>query len=105
VYPNAGESEQAVQQHLKEFRHSAPALRDPKHELVKLARVRVTPEAAIFRSNGELLYHGRIDDRNVDFGKERPQPTAHDFEDALAAVVEGRTPKPAGGRPVGCPIQ
>jgi len=105
VYPNTGESEQAVQQHLKGFRYSAPALRDPKHELVKLSRVRVTPEAAIFRSNGELLYQGRIDDRNVDFGKERPEPTARDFEDALAAAVEGRRPKAAGGRAVGCPIQ
>jgi hypothetical protein len=105
VYPNAGESEQVVRQHLKEFRYNAAALRDPKHELVKLSQVRVTPEAAVFRSSGELLYHGRIDDRNADLGKERPRPTTHDLEDALAAVLEGRDPKPAGGRTVGCPIQ
>jgi len=91
VYPNGGEM--------------APALRDPKHELVRLAKVRVTPEAAIFRRSGELIYHGRIDDRNVDFGKERPEATSHDFEEALNAAINGKTPKAAGGRAVGCPIQ
>jgi hypothetical protein len=105
VYPNIGESDEAVRQHIKEFRYSTPVLRDPKHELVRMAKVRVTPEAAIFRRTGELIYHGRIDDRNVDFGKERPDPTTHDFEEALSAALNGKTPKPAGGRAVGCPIQ
>ena len=31
VYPNRGESDQAVAEHLKEFRHTAPALHDPEH--------------------------------------------------------------------------
>jgi hypothetical protein len=105
VYPNAGESEQTIRQHLKEFRYTATALRDPKHQLVRLAQVHVTPEAAVFRPTGELIYHGRIDDRSADFGKERPEPTVHDFEDALSAAINGKTPKPAGGRAVGCPIQ
>ncbi len=105
VYPNGGEMDETVRKHMKEFRYNAPALRDPKHELVRLAKVRVTPEAAIFRRSGELIYHGRIDDRNVDFGKERPEATSHDFEEALNAAINGKTPKAAGGRAVGCPIQ
>lgn len=105
VYPNRGESDEAVKKHLKEFRHTAPALRDPQHKLVRLASARVTPEAAVFSASGELLYHGRIDDRNVDFGKERTEPTTRDLEAALNAVVKGETPRRAGGPAVGCPIR
>src|SRR5687767_11600084 len=74
VYPNVTESDEAVMKHAKEFGHKAPVLRDPKRKLVQVARARVTPEAAVFGRGGELLYHGRIDDRQVDFGKERPEP-------------------------------
>jgi hypothetical protein len=105
VYPNRGESDQAVAKHLKEFGHTAPALRDPQHKLVRLARARVTPEAAVFSASGELLYHGRIDDRNVDFGKERPEPTTRDLEAALSAVMKGETPGRAAAPAVGCPIR
>jgi hypothetical protein len=105
VYPNRGESDEAVTKHLKEFRHTAPALRDPQHKLVRLASARVTPEAAVFSPRGELLYHGRIDDRNVDFGKERPEPTTRDLETALTSLINGDTPGRATGAAVGCPIR
>ena len=105
VYPNRGESDEAVTKHLKEFRHTAPALRDPQHKLVRLAGARVTPEAAVFSPRGELLYHGRIDDRSVDFGKERPEPTTRDLEAALTSVMKGETPGRAAAPAVGCPIR
>ena len=72
---------------------------------VRLARARVTPEAAVFSPRGDLLYHGRIDDRNVDFGKERPEPTTRDLEAVLDAVVNGKTPHRAAVPAVGCPIR
>jgi len=105
VYPNAAEPDRAVRKHAKEFGHEGPVLRDPKHKLVRLAQVRVTPEAAVFTQGGELLYHGRIDDRQVDFGKERPQPTTHDLENALTAVLRGKAPLQPAVPAVGCPIQ
>jgi thiol-disulfide isomerase/thioredoxin len=105
VYPNASDSDEEIRKHLQEFRHTAPALCDPKHKLVRLAGVRVTPEAAVFNSRGELLYHGRIDDRHVDFGKQRPEPTRRDLENALSAVLNGQAPQKAAGPSVGCPIQ
>ena len=105
VYPNVGEPDEAVQKHAKEFGHKAPVLRDPNHKLVRLARAKVTPEAAVFSPGGELLYHGRIDDRQVDFGKERPEATSRDLENALKAVLTGKAPPEPAGRAVGCPIQ
>ena len=105
VYPNREESDQAVTKHLKEFRHTGPALRDPQHKLVRLAKARVTPEAAVFSPRGELLYYGRIDDRSVDFGKERPEPTTRDLEAALTSVMKGETPVRTAAAAVGCPIR
>jgi hypothetical protein len=105
VYPNGTEPDEAVRKHAKEFGHEAAVLRDPKHELVRRAEVRVTPEAAVFSSGGKLLYHGRIDDRQADFGKERPEATTRDLENALTAVLDGKAPAQPAGRAVGCPIQ
>src|SRR2546427_7069820 len=65
VYPDADESRQMIEKHLKEYSYPFPGLRDPKHELVKLAGAKITPEAAGFDVKGKLLYLGRIDDRYV----------------------------------------
>jgi len=88
VYPNPADTPDAIRVHAKSFGYAADALRDPKQELAKLARATVTPEAAIFTGQ-RLVYHGRIDDRFVDLGLERPAPTVHDLADALTAVVAG----------------
>jgi len=88
VYPNPADTPDAIRAHAKSFGYAAEALRDPKQTLVKLANATVTPEAAVF-SGERLVYHGRIDDRFVDLGLERPAPTAHDLADALTAVIAG----------------
>src|SRR4051812_42063268 len=102
VYPDPDESPQVIEKHLKEYSYPFPALRDPKHELVKLAEARITPEAAVFDARGKLLYHGRIDDRYVDFGKARLAATVHDLEQALEAILAGKAAPAAGGPAVGC---
>jgi hypothetical protein len=51
-----------------------------------------------------LAYHGRIDDRFVSLGVERPAATQHDLRDALTAVVAGRAPAVATAPAVGCYI-
>ena len=85
VYPNPAETPAAIRDHLKAFSYPVHALRDPRHELVKLARAVVTPEAAVFDRAGALAYHGRLDDRYVSLGIERPAATTHDLADAIAA--------------------
>ena len=66
------------------------------------AKARVTPEAAIFLPNRKLAYHGRIDDRYIDFGKARNAPTTHDLEAALEAVIAGKPVPSEATRAVGC---
>ena len=102
VYPDSSDDEMSA--HRRAYALSTlPAVRDPKHELVARAHAEVTPEAALFRGD-TLLWHGRIDDRYADVAHERPAPTTHDLEDAIAALVDGRTLPPAHPA-VGCAIE
>ena len=105
VDPNPQDSAPMIRKYLSEYGYIIHALRDPQHTLVSLAKVRVTPEAAIFGPASRLLYHGRIDDRYVYFGKARPAPRSHDLETAIEAVLAGRVPAAAAGSAIGCYIQ
>jgi hypothetical protein len=104
VYPDAAESPENIRKHLADYAFPGEALRDPKKELVKLSQVRVTPEVAVFLAGPKLVYHGRIDDRVVDFGKERAHAGTHDLETALAAVIEGKPVPREKTKAVGCYI-
>ena len=64
----------------------------------------MTPEAAVFDAAGRLAYHGRIDDRYVDFGVDRPAPTTHDLADAVTAVLAGAPCRAPVVPAVGCAI-
>ncbi|PYK96531.1 MAG: hypothetical protein DME19_19395 [Verrucomicrobia bacterium] len=104
VYPDPDTSPDAIQKHLKDYQLPPEALRDPQHGLVRLSQVHVTPESAVFLPDRRLVYHGRIDNRYADLGKERPEATQHDLENVLEAVVQ-RKPVPYATAPaVGCYI-
>jgi len=107
IYPDSKQPVAAIRQHLKDYRYHIAALRDPDHVLVRRSMVQVTPEVAVFVANGgemQLIYHGRIDDRYVAFGRERPAPTTHDLEQVLTHVAEHRTVQPFSRPSVGCYI-
>lgn len=102
VYPEGDASLETIRSHLQAHGYPPEALRDPKHELVRLSGVRVTPEAAVFLPGGQLVYHGRIDDRYVAFGRQRPTPTQRDLEVTLEAILQ-KQPIPSAHQPaIGC---
>ncbi len=107
VFPNPGDTAAVVRQHELDYSIHGATLIDSRQELVGMAHVSVTPEAAVFVvDNGQLreTYHGRIDDLYASFGHARPHATHHDLRDAIAAALTGRpAPKPDRG-PVGCSI-
>jgi hypothetical protein len=70
---------------------------------VKFTGVTVTPEAAVYAA-GRIVYHGRIDDRYVELGLERPAATVHDLDEALGAVLAGRPIARSATPAVGCYI-
>lgn len=104
VYPSPTDSPEIIRRHLKEYEYSCDVIRDPRQVLVNQARVHVTPEAAVFVPGPTLVYHGRIDDRYVDFGKERPAPIYRDLHDVLEAVAAKRPVRNASAPAVGCYI-
>lgn len=104
VYANAGEAPAAARAHADAFAYGLPVALDPDGHLASRAAASVTPEAAVFDAAGRLAYHGRIDDRYVDFGIDRPAPTTYDLADAVTAVIAG-APVPRAAIPaVGCAI-
>ena len=103
VYPNPTEKAEAIREHMSAFAYAGAtaALRDPAHALVKFAGATVTPEAAVY-AGGQIVYRGRIDDRHVDLGVERPAATKRDLADALTAVLAGKPVAQPTTKAVGC---
>jgi hypothetical protein len=110
VYPNPEDTLVAVRTHQAQYPDAAamPELIVPDPRFLAHAHVHVTPEAAIFPAGNTMtqptLWHGRIDDRYLTFGTQRPVATRHDFTDALDAVLAGRQPALPAAPPVGCAI-
>ena len=107
VYPNPGDSAKVVRAHDQEFSITAHTALDTQQSLTRMAHATTTPEAAVFVPHGGGLhevYRGRIDDRYLSLGTERPQATRHDLEDAIRAVLAGKPVPQPGGPPIGCSI-
>jgi thiol-disulfide isomerase/thioredoxin len=101
VYPVPADSPALISEHKKKFAYALESVRDADQKLVKMTGVSVTPEAALMKGS-QLLYRGRIDDRYVDFGKDRQKPTRHDLEDALTAVMSGKQIAVKETQAIGC---
>ncbi len=109
VYPNLTETTDGIRAHQAAFVAGprTEILTDPHQELARVTGAKVTPEAAVLvtgRDGVETVYAGRIDDRYLRIGSERPQASRHDLEEAIAAVLAGRPVPSPGGPPVGCGI-
>lgn len=104
VYPNPAENPDAIRAHVKDFSLPSGVLRDPKQALVAFTKATITPEAALYNASMQRVYLGRIDDRYVNIGLERPAATRHDLQDALAAVLSGARISEPTTQAVGCYI-
>jgi thiol-disulfide isomerase/thioredoxin len=104
VYPDKSDSPQAIRKYLEDYGYHLPALRDPEHTLVKLARVQITPEVAVFDRSRQLVYDGRVDDWYVDLARAKPAPTTHELDDAVRAALAGKPVAKSEVRGVGCYI-
>ncbi len=102
VYPVTTDTDALIREHRKKLGYTISWERDARRELVKKTGVSVTPEVAVFDGTGKMVYRGRIDDRYIAFGKDRPQPTVRDLDRSLEAVVAGK-PVPVAQTPaIGC---
>jgi hypothetical protein len=104
VFPNASDTAKVIKQHNRDFAIREDALLDEFQSLAKRANVTTTPEVAVFTAGLHEVYHGRIDDRYISLGQERPQAEHHDLEEAIAAALAGKPVPQPGGAAVGCSI-
>lgn len=107
VYPNPGDTAKVVRAHNLEFSITPHTALDTGQSLTRRSHATTTPEVAVFVPQSEELrevYRGRIDDRYLSLGTERPQATRHDLEDAIRAVLANKPVPQPGGPPVGCSI-
>jgi len=108
VYPNPTETPAAIRAHQDAFDREGEAITDPEAALVKRTHATVTPEAAILipAPNGgwSFAYAGRIDDRFVSLGQERPHPSQLFVDRALTNLLAGKPIVADAGHPVGCAI-
>lgn len=102
VYPVPTDTETMIRDHVRKFGYTIPWQRDDKQTLVKQTGVTVTPEVAIIDATGKQLYRGRIDDRYITFGKDRPQPTVRDLERSLEAILAGQPVPVPQTQAIGC---
>jgi hypothetical protein len=93
-----------ARRHAEDYSYTMPVIIDRKHELVERTGAEMTPEAAVLLPGGELIYRGRIDNRQAALGKRRPAATEFDLRDTLAAVLSGRKLEPRTTKAVGCYI-
>lgn len=104
VYPQPSETAEEIEAHISEYGLKMVALRDPEQEFAAMVEATTMPEAAVFLHD-TLVYCGRIDDRYVDFGKARPEPTSRDLQEVLLRIAAGETPEPRRTKAIGCYIE
>ena len=103
VYSSGLDSRDTIRAHVKGFGYPMGALRDPQLLLARIAKATVTPEVAVFLPPRRLVYHGRIDDRYVDFAVDRQTPTRRDLQDALIGALSGKR-VPSTSPAIGCSL-
>jgi hypothetical protein len=107
VYPNPGDTAAVVRSHDQQFDIHADTVLDTGQRLTRLAHATTTPEVALFVPAGTGLrevYRGRIDDRYLAIGQERPRAMRHDLENAIRAVLAHQPVSGPAGPAVGCSI-
>lgn len=104
VHSDPEETLASIRQHDSEYGLNLPVLLDPHQTLVQAAQAEVVPSAAVFSQKGQLVYHGRIDDRFAEIGRERPEATRRDLEQALEAVLAHRPVEVPATKAIGCYI-
>ncbi|MCA9217144.1 MAG: redoxin family protein [Planctomycetales bacterium] len=105
VYPIVSDSVESIKTHLSDYSLDLKSYRDPHRSLVKKIGASVTPEAAVFDRQHRLIYRGRVNDRFVDFGKARLEPTTDDLRNVLLKIRQGKEVEPIFTSAVGCYIE
>lgn len=86
----------------KDYAIQFPVLFDDGLALARWLRPTHMPQAFVLKPDGDIVYHGRIDDWYESPGKPRAAAQHHELRDALSAVLAGKSPPRIFAPPVGC---
>ena len=86
----------------KDYAIQFPILFDEGGLLARWFHPTHVPEAFVLKPDGDIVYHGRIDDGYASPGRPRAVVQHRELRDAIAAVRAGRTPGRVYAPPVGC---
>jgi hypothetical protein len=87
---------------VREYAVGYPVIFDDSGRLARWLRPTHVPEAFVLKPDGDVLYHGRIDDGYEAPGKVRAVVRNRELRDALREMLAGRAPQRRFVRPVGC---
>jgi thiol-disulfide isomerase/thioredoxin len=105
VNAERGRTAEEVEKHDREFALKFATQLDPHQELAKRYRALTTPTVVLVSPKGEVLYRGRIDDRVIDFGKQRSKARREDLREALEEALAGKPIAVPETPSVGCSIE
>ena len=87
---------------VKEYAIQFPVLFDDGGALARWLRPTHMPEVFVLQPDGDVVYHGRINDWYESPGRPRAVVKHHELRDAMAAVRNGKLPPRIFAAPVGC---
>ncbi|MEW4453215.1 redoxin domain-containing protein [Bremerella sp. JC817] len=102
IWADVTQSPQDVAQFAKDFSIEFPILLDRDASLGKALKPTTVPEAFVLNHHGEVEYHGRIDDRFLQLGARKPEPSEDTLKLAVDNVVAGLKVVISETKPVGC---
>lgn len=105
VFPDKETDGSAIKTFKEYYQLNVTTLRDSKHELIKLLKAKITPEVFVFNAQATLLYSGAIDNWMYETGKKRKVVTKFYLDEALTAIINGKTPNIKKNKAYGCIIE
>lgn len=102
IHPDYPEdSPQAMQEKIAEWGIDFPYLVDTDQSVSKALAAQCTPDIYLYDSEGELYYHGRIDD----YWKDESRVTSDELAPAIDAMVAGLDAPAIQHPTIGCSIK
>ena len=105
VISDAAVSRAEAALHHDEYHIPFPVLFDASANLRRRLKPTHTPQALVLAPSGQLIYSGRIDDRYPSVGRKRDVATSRELDEALKAIVSGKTVDVPRTEPVGCLLE
>ncbi len=86
IYANAGESKEAVLQHIKDFKINFPVFIDDDQITIRLLGARRSSESFVLDQRRVIQYQGRIDDQITNTAR-KDKPSSNELVNAIGQVI------------------